>query len=1259
MKVRLTMSWLVGALACTPELEVPPGAQISCTSAEECPEGYVCRLAAKRCAPAEVEATPPGLEAVQLSRDAAGRGVTVFVDFDVNTELARPPEVRLTNAGGTAWALVEQDGLHYRFALTPDGSEGEGSWAIVADLVDAAGTSAPELAVGTVRLDFTLPQLASVVSVPAAVALDETTQLTLTTSEPVFAPSVHVSFATELDLGVATQSTDTSFTIAYTAGLEARDGAAPLRVELEDLAGNRNVAQAAAAFTVDITPPAVLGESVQLFLDAAGLYTPATRATNGTLVRVSFSLSEPLAGAPAVTLGPAALPMQAVISAGTFFAYELELSGLGSLEEVWDLEASFADVVGNPGDAVLARLVVDTVAPAPPDVADAGALVLYRAPWGTRAAATPVFEVRGGAVEVDALLPEELLLSPSPEAGLVLAHSGAEALGEATADATGAFTRIPLVRNRSEVWLTVVDRAGNASPAVRVRDGLWLAALNGKQAGSTLHNPHRLSETTWLEASLHATTTRELDPDDGVALLDSTTHDTASHARWSSFEGDTFGGGSGGDAPARYGHRLAYDNGRGMVVLFGGRDPARRCGTGDNTDCAETWAFSGSGWARLETVNAPPARADFAMAYHQAEWRTYVYGGCDDDPVDGCTQAAARFTDTWVFDGDWTQVASGGPDLVEPALTYDAARRRLWLVGERPSDGRLASYWLDGATWQVAAPATLDAFGARLDYDDASDRLRLYGGASPSFIVTSLDPAAPTAWTGSPQTTPTGRTQPSWVYDAAAAGFLLFGGLTPGLGCDDTGDLYCPSSWRWRNDTWERLTPTTARKVAPPVGRHDHASAYFGPRDGTLITGGTRNVYDGSSTSLLSDTWLLETLDGRPAQLFEVALASAEIDDPSRFNVAINFGPDGVAAPAEYLADFGEVFAAHGAYLYGWEFDTRSHTRLRRDRDSPDVRYDSFAYMQSGGVPHRWELAVPYAGLYRVAALSGDPRYGRGTFDSGGVIAVAAEGAPFLAAQEGAQFHTAESSVDVQDGALTLQGSVDGTALNFAHVYSRTTPLQSIRTRWYAGASSFVTARTARARVYDGTYEGSGAANLTRSFVLPSFLDRNANGVWRLIVENRGPNAATINSWCLSAGGAGPTCSTAALPVAAYRGASDRLRLAGATSLVTTVTLTVDATVGVNDDLSIWLEAEATTTSSTDEVVLYGWTALGWRELTSLSGTGDLDWQSAPTDLLEAFVLGPEQLMRFAVAPRGGNGVGAQAQLASDAVDVEVRYRLP
>jgi hypothetical protein len=128
----------------------------------------------------------------------------------------------------------------------------------------------------------------------------------------------------------------------------------------------------------------------------------------------------------------------------------------------------------------------------------------------------------------------------------------------------------------------------------------------------------------------------------------------------------------------RNGAALAYDSGRGRVVLFGGSG-------GPN---AETWEWDGSLWVQ---VVAPAAgRYNSAMAYDMRLEQVIRFGGWSGERREG---------DTWRYDGRrWEPAPGRGPEPRNHAsMAYDERRGVLVLFGGH--DGELVF----GDTWEYRA----------------------------------------------------------------------------------------------------------------------------------------------------------------------------------------------------------------------------------------------------------------------------------------------------------------------------------------------------------------------------------------------------------------------------------------------------------------------------------------------------------------------------------------------------------------------------
>lgn len=146
----------------------------------------------------------------------------------------------------------------------------------------------------------------------------------------------------------------------------------------------------------------------------------------------------------------------------------------------------------------------------------------------------------------------------------------------------------------------------------------------------------------------------------------------------------------------RFPAAMVYDETQGRIILYGGHSP-----TEDNfaTNTGDIWAWDGSRWEELVTVEPYPGiRSATALVYEPAKARWLLFGGANDE----------FYNDTWSWDGRaWTELeVAGPPPRAGHHLVYDEARQRVILFGGvgRPGGGPLTDIWeWDGETWACVA----------------------------------------------------------------------------------------------------------------------------------------------------------------------------------------------------------------------------------------------------------------------------------------------------------------------------------------------------------------------------------------------------------------------------------------------------------------------------------------------------------------------------------------------------------------------------
>ncbi len=168
--------------------------------------------------------------------------------------------------------------------------------------------------------------------------------------------------------------------------------------------------------------------------------------------------------------------------------------------------------------------------------------------------------------------------------------------------------------------------------------------------------------------------------------------------------------------PARLRHAMVYDSARGRVVIFAGIlvFPENRA--------EDTWEFDGATWVDVTPAVSPAARSEAQMAYDDARGVVVMYGGASED-LDPLLDTW-EFDGTM-----WREVvtsASPGPQWW-PAMTYSASLGRSVLYGDAGRtylfDG---TTWTDAAPISSPVPRRRGAPG--IAYDSTRGLVVLFGG---------------------------------------------------------------------------------------------------------------------------------------------------------------------------------------------------------------------------------------------------------------------------------------------------------------------------------------------------------------------------------------------------------------------------------------------------------------------------------------------------------------------------------------------------
>ncbi|HEY5924301.1 MAG TPA: kelch repeat-containing protein [Kofleriaceae bacterium] len=234
---------------------------------------------------------------------------------------------------------------------------------------------------------------------------------------------------------------------------------------------------------------------------------------------------------------------------------------------------------------------------------------------------------------------------------------------------------------------------------------------------------------------------------------------------------------------ARAFHALAYDDGRGRAVLFGGSN--RAIPSAPFTAFGDTWTWDGSAWTSSTPAISPTARRLAALAYDRRASRVVLFGGGVEPAPMG---AFSVHDDTWLWDGSaWTQAqpATKPPPREGAAMAYDPIRQRVVMYGGLTGSTSqltmaqlLADTWeWDGATWTAVQPLVSPGplYRGVMTFDPHRQRIVLAGGLRSIGFVDEIWEWDGTTWSLRVTVQSAGPRE-SIVYDAVDRRILTFGG---------------------------------------------------------------------------------------------------------------------------------------------------------------------------------------------------------------------------------------------------------------------------------------------------------------------------------------------------------------------------------------------------------------------------------------------------------------------------------------------------
>jgi hypothetical protein len=227
----------------------------------------------------------------------------------------------------------------------------------------------------------------------------------------------------------------------------------------------------------------------------------------------------------------------------------------------------------------------------------------------------------------------------------------------------------------------------------------------------------------------------------------------------------------------RYAFSMAYDSASKKTILFGGISL-------NGEFFNDTWEWKDQLWTQVADMG--PSRAGHSMDYDSDRAKMVLFGGAD---------ATSPKGDTWEWDGnEWIQIADTGPaNRVFHSMTYDSSKKEILLFGGYDNSATPEVIFAD--TWKMKDNAWVkaqDMGPGPLYYVDmvyTGSRAVLFGGYNNVDVSHDTWDWKGSLWTQRQNMGPPGRAFHSMAYDRDRNRVVLFGGIGPGTGFNDTWEL--------------------------------------------------------------------------------------------------------------------------------------------------------------------------------------------------------------------------------------------------------------------------------------------------------------------------------------------------------------------------------------------------------------------------------------------------------------------------------------
>ena len=323
--------------------------------------------------------------------------------------------------------------------------------------------------------------------------------------------------------------------------------------------------------------------------------------------------------------------------------------------------------------------------------------------------------------------------------------------------------------------------------------------------------------------------------------------------------------GGDGNPSMRGGHAMAYDQARGVAVMFAGGPDADLDG--------RVWEWDGESWNGVAPMDVgdghPTTRSLHAMTYEPNRQRVMMYGGFN------------KTDQLWEWDGaSWRNLLppQGGNTSPEGrtafAMVSDPTNKEVLIAGGY--SGQSQHFWLwDGDAWsEHEAPLAPVADATEGVFDSArgvfvvytSGSLREYDGNAWATIL----PASP------PEQNPPSLANPAMAFDSGREVTVLNGGQTGGL------HSQVNDTWEWDGQNWAHIETNDPEGDGDPVARYQHEMVYDDSRGVVVLFSGF------SLDGVISETW---EYDGNSWALVQVEDPEGDGDPPPRFFNGMVYDP--------------------------------------------------------------------------------------------------------------------------------------------------------------------------------------------------------------------------------------------------------------------------------------------------------------------------------------------------------------------------------